>query len=281
MEKLQELEREVFRLKEEVVEKDKLIRKLRSKEQHLTATIDRHQGFTANGIRQREKTLTNLFQYYTGITYVNFLTLFSILFPKPDVKLNYGRRDTTLLSNENALLLLLCRLRHDFGLKDLAMRFSLSVQSTSVVFTTVLDHMYYRFGKLSLWPHRDAVIARMPSEFKKEFPSTIVLIDGTEFKTQVPNALALQSQMYSDYKSATTFKALVGCDPSGSIVFISKLFTGSISDKLLCEESGFYDMLKSLLENRYILPGDAVMADKGFTIHDELAGTYVKYPTIL
>ena len=269
--KLQVLENEVCRLKREMSKKDKVIRKLKNDVQRMTRTVERHQTFTADGIRRRENTLKNLFQYYTGITYVNFLALLSALFPKPDIIMNYGRRDTKVLSKENAVLLVLCRLRHDFGLKDLAMRFSLSLQSTSVVFSTVLDHMYYTFGQLSLWPHRDAVISRMPSEFKKEFPTTIILIDGTEFKTQAPNALGLQSQMYSDYKSSTTLKALIGCDPSGSIIFISELFTGSISDKLLCQESGFYDMLKLLLENKFILPGDAVMADKGFTIHGELA----------
>jgi hypothetical protein len=54
----------------------------------------------------------------------------------------------------------------------------------------------------------------MPAEFRTNLPTTLIMIDGTEFKTQVPNALALQSQMYSDYKSSTTFKALIGCDPS-------------------------------------------------------------------
>jgi hypothetical protein len=60
--------------------------------------------------------------------------------------------------------------------------------------------------------------------------------------------------MYSDYKSSTTFKALIGCDPSWSIIFISELFTGSISDKMICEESGFYAILKDLLNYGYINP---------------------------
>ena len=43
---------------------------------------------------------------------------------------------------------------------------------------------------------------------------------------------------------------------------MSKLFTGSISDKEIVKGSGFLDQLE---------PGDVVMADKGFNIQDLLA----------
>ena len=65
-------------------------------------------------------------------------------------------------------------------------------------------------------------------------------------------------------------KALFGCDPRGSLLFVSELFTGSISDKVIAKQSGFYETVKQLKEAGYVLDGDAVMADKGFTIHDEL-----------
>lgn len=74
----------------------------------------------------------------------------------------------------------------------------------------------------------------MPAELRKDFPTALIMIDGTEFKTIVPNTLALQSQMYIDYKSSTTLKTLIGCNPSGPVIFISELFTGSISDKMIC-----------------------------------------------
>ena len=76
--------------------------------------------------------------------------------------------------------------------------------------------------------------------------------------------------MYSDYKSSTTLKALIGCDPSGSVTFISELFTGSIPDKAITEHSGFYDLITQLKQHGYVKEGDAVMADKGFTIGREL-----------
>ena len=44
--------------------------------------------------------------------------------------------------------------------------------------------------------------------------------------------------------------------------FVSKLYTGSISDKEIVRQSGFLD---------FIMPGDAIMANKGFNIQDLLA----------
>lgn len=131
--------------------------------------------------------------------------------------------------------------------------------------------MYYKLGQLCIWPHRDVIINNMPKDFKNDYPTTLVIIDVSEFRTQAPCALGLQSQLYSDYKSSTTFKALIGCDPNGSVIFASELFTGCISDKQICEQSGFYNVLESLKLEGYVKDGDAIMADKGFTIREELS----------
>ena len=57
-------------------------------------------------------------------------------------------------------------------------------------------------------------------------------------------------------------------------MFVSHLYTGSISDKEICQRSGFYDVLKLKLETGEQATGDAVMADKGadkgFDIENEL-----------
>ena len=56
-----------------------------------------------------------------------------------------------------------------------------------------------------------------------------------------------------------TWKALVGISPSGVPTFASDLWSGSISDKKITENSGLLDLCQ---------PGDAIMADKGFLISD-------------
>ena len=72
-----------------------------------------------------------------------------------------------------------------------------------------------------------------------------------------------QSHMYSQYKSHVTYKALLGIAPSGAITFVSQLYEGSISDKEIVKRCGILN--EKLWQN-----GDSIMADRGFTIEEEL-----------
>ena len=56
----------------------------------------------------------------------------------------------------------------------------------------------------------------------------------------------------------------------GGIIFVSQLYTGSISDKEIVIRSGFLETLKNKVKVGEILAADAVMADKGSDIGDEL-----------
>lgn len=255
---------EIERLKAEVADKDRDISQLNKR-------LELPQIFSVELVLEREKTLKNLFKYYTGLTYLRFCALLSFLIPQGyALKYICKRADLQKINNKNALFFTLCRLRHGFGLKDLATRFGISLQSSGELFNVWLDHAYCKLGKLSIWPHRDNIIKDMPSEYRKEFPTSLIIIDGTEVKTQSPSALGLQSQLYSDYKSNTTLKGLIGCDPNGDIMYVSELFTGSISDKALTMQSGFYDTIKQLKSIGYINNGDAIMVDKGFSIRQEI-----------
>ena len=74
----------------------------------------------------------------------------------------------------------------------------------------------------------------------------------------MPSGLLLNSELFRSYKNHVTFKGLVGIALNGAITFISQLYTGSISDREIVTRSGFLDLNFD--------EGDAVMADKGFTI---------------
>ena len=213
----------IHKLEAEAAKKDAKIKE-------MEIQINKHSGFCVQAILNRT-TIKDLFKFYTGITYVRFLALLVFLIPNGfSLTFEKGRRDIKTLPVEDCFFLTLCRLRHNFALKYLSMRFGISLQSCGVVFNTCINHMYHKLGQLCIWPHRDVIIGNMPENFKRDFPSTLIIIDGTEIRTQKPSALALQSQLYSDYKSSNTLKCLIGCDPNGSIIFVSELFTGSISD---------------------------------------------------
>jgi hypothetical protein len=221
--------------------------------------------------------IKNLFQYYTGITYLRFMMLISFPFPNGTcidanpVIYDAKRKEVKKMSVEQQVFMFLCRLRSGFQVKDLACRFNLKIQSVSTILKGISKYMYFRLGSLTYWPHRNTIIQNMPPVYKNEFPNCVAIIDCTEIRIQRPTSLLCQSQCYSEYKSATTLKSLVVCDPRGSILFVSDLYTGSISDNDICVKSGFFQYLEFLMERGYLHPGDSVMADKGFRIEDQLS----------
>ena len=93
------------------------------------------------------------------------------------------------------------------------------------------------------------------------YPNTRCIIDATDIFIEMPANPLAQQLTFSNYKNRNTLKALIGITPSGVISFISDLYGGNISDKKLTQLSGLLDLLE---------PGDAVMADRGFTIDDIL-----------
>ncbi|XP_070395477.1 uncharacterized protein [Dermacentor albipictus] len=168
-----------------------------------------------------------------------------------------------MLTAKDQLLLVLLRLRLGLFERDLAYRFRVSIATLSRIYTTWISFIYLQVGQVDLWLSRDKVDKAMPAIFKERYPSTRTITDATEVRCEVPSSLVLQLATYSTYKSTITMKGLVVISPDGTITFLSKLFTGSVSDKELVEKSGF---LKLEFE-----PGDSVMADKGFKIYDLLS----------
>lgn len=86
-------------------------------------------------------------------------------------------------------------------------------------------------------------------------------MDCFEILIERPTNLLARAQTFSDYKHHNTVKVLIGITPQGSICFVSKAWGGRTSGKYCTENCG-------LLKN--LLPGDIVMADRGFTIEDSL-----------
>lgn len=83
---------------------------------------------------------------------------------------------------------------------------------------------------------------KMPESFKSKYKETRVIIDCTEIKVEMASSIILKSQTYSNYKSPNTLKGLVGISPSGSITFLSQLYTGSISDREITERCGILNI---------------------------------------
>ena len=154
-------------------------------------------------------------------------------------------------------------LKNGFARSHLAWLFKISKSTFTRYLITWTNCCYFSLGAIPIWPSREAIDSTMPQSFKNTYPSTRCIIDCTELFCQRPSSLRTQSCMYSHYKNHVTYKVLLGRAPSGGITFISQLYDGSISDKEIVRRSG-------ILDERFWQPNDSVMADRGFTIDEEL-----------
>ncbi|XP_031567089.1 uncharacterized protein LOC116302036 [Actinia tenebrosa] len=179
-----------------------------------------------------------------------------------DLKKPRKRGRSRALKPIEEYFLSLCRLRRGFCEKHLGHLYGISQSTLSRILTPWFNFMYLKFAQVCIWPLREKVDDTMPEIFKEKYPSTRVIIDCTEIRCQMPSSLLLNSELFSSYKNHVTLKTLVGIAPSGAITFISQLYTGNISDKVIVARSGLLDLE---FNNK-----DSIMADKGFTIDDLL-----------
>ena len=211
-----------------------------------------------------------LIAYYTGFTsnaalraFFNYIsqaasTMASAYYMPSESVSAAGRPRSLLLIDE---LFFLCKLRMNLGVQDLAVRFLISQSSVSRKIITWANFLYFVLGQLPIWLSRKHVDTLMPAMFKVKYPNTRIIIDCTEIGTQMPSSLLANSQLYSSYKSRTTYKSLVGIAPHGAVTFVSPLYSGNMSDPEITRLSGLLDLLE---------PGDSVMADKGFLVEKML-----------
>jgi len=195
-------------------------------------------------------------RFYTGlVSFQVLLCLYEHVIP-------YVSRKSKTLSYFQILVMILMKLRINVPFQDLAYRFSISKSTVSRLFSSWIPIMAIRLRPLIYWPERDQLWATMPKCFEYSFgKKTTVIIDCFEVFIERPTNLLARAQTYSSYKSHNTIKVLIGITPQGTICFISNAWGGRTSDKFLTENCGILNKL---------VPGDMVMADRGFTIHESL-----------
>ena len=158
------------------------------------------------------------------------------------------------------LLMTLMRLRLNVAEQYLAYEFSVSQTTVSGIFIDVIDVIYLRTKPFVYWPEREQLKKTMPMQFRKYFGTKVaVIIDCFEIFMERPSNLMARAQTWSSYKHHNTVKFLMGITPQGIISFISKGWGGRVTDKHITEHCGFLN---------HILPGDVILADRGFDIQD-------------
>ncbi|XP_058604584.1 uncharacterized protein LOC131522822 isoform X2 [Onychostoma macrolepis] len=226
-----------------------------------------------------DSSVPNYFKYCTGFTYDEFneLCRFFTLpenetVPQTHIPLTCDKLNSHIrhMPLRQQFLLVLMKLRQNFDLEELAFKFQIDMQSVRTLFGSWIGFMYDRLGNLSVWPHRDIIAENMPNDYKAEFPTTFAILNCTEIKIEKPSSLLVQSQTCSNRKPTNTLKSLIACDPHGSIMFASTLYTGSISDQELFRRCEIKDLLKGLLQCGHLKRGDGLMVDKGFLVEKDV-----------
>jgi len=226
------------------------------------ATIQR-QAFVAVVCRSDANCL-----YYTGVHTVALLQfLFEWLQPgQSNMKLWDGDRKglpktprgrkRALMTLKDEFIMTLVRIRQGFDMQHLADLFGISKSHVCRIFSAWVIFLHARFKMLLVWPSQVIVRSNLPASFK-QYPKTRCIIDCTEYFVQRPFRPVAQKQTWSSYKHSNTFKQLIGIMPTGTITFVSKLYSGNISDLAIVQQSKFIDLVES---------DDDIMADRGFNI---------------
>ncbi|KAM4716274.1 uncharacterized protein FYW61_018838 [Anableps anableps] len=267
---------EVMSLK---VENRFLKKKLSKCKNQNVATNQKH-FFSVDDVKNDDKQ----FKFYTGLTWLQFMTLWNFLgLPRDEPSyhkssLKSGKSPSKRpgmkrrLDPINELFLTLIRLRTGLLHSDLAFRFGIFVSSVSKIVNTWIQFMHLQFSTLKkpMFATRETVARNLPSCFKK-FKGIRIIIDCIEFFVKQASNFEQQCNLSSSRRTHDAYKVLVGVSPTGAVMFVSDAYERSTSDVEIVKQSGFLDHLEA---------GDLVVADQGFTIGEVLAekGAHLNVP---
>nr|XP_018906657.1 PREDICTED: uncharacterized protein LOC109036751 [Bemisia tabaci] len=162
---------------------------------------------------------------------------------------NYGK----LSKSEIYISLRKIRLKEPNSL--LSLYFNLSPSSISRSINKAMPIMAAFLKSFIFWPNRELIQKNVPPAFFSKYSKVESIIDCFEIQIQKPSDAEKQAATWSSYKDCNTVKYLISMTPDGLVNFVSRGYTGRVSDLAIVRKSGFMDVLRE---------GTVVMTDRGF-----------------
>ena len=214
--------------------------------------------FSAENFREDAKSLN----HYTGLeNYAKFQFVLQTL-GGAAYHLKYFYSQVEQVTVEDQFFIVLMRLRKHETYFELSRLFGISEYTVTNIFITWINFMYRQWKEINIWSSKDLVQYHAPSDFKRKFPSTRAIVDGTECPIKKPKNPTEQQQTFSHYKNKNTVKVLVSATPGGMVCDVTDAYGGAASDRQIVERSNMPEKCD---------PKDSLMADKGFNVQDIFA----------
>ncbi|CAN8028488.1 unnamed protein product [Ixodes persulcatus] len=161
-----------------------------------------------------------------------------------------------LLCSGDLVLKVMVKFYHNISISFLAFLFGLRRTTTSENLKTAICILSHVLGAAVFIRSDDSIEENLTVDFRK-FPHTKIILNCTEIAIQRPADLTSRIITYSHYKKTYTAKVLIGCAPTGMIIFVSNAYGGRTSDCFITKESKVLERCSPL---------EPVMVHKGFLI---------------
>lgn len=196
----------------------------------------------------------------TGLSWQTFEALYEYL--KPAVPYSFELQGK--LPVKDQLFVTLVKLRQNPTIDLLAHILGIARSTFVEMFAKWLNILHAKIGFLVHWPDREVMFKTVPPHFKAKYPRLTCIVDCFEIRIENPTLHKPRAQTYSNYKKSTTVKFFIACHPAGSISYLSPAWGGRASDVEIVRKSDF-------MTHKHFLPGDQILADRGFTLYDDFA----------
>ncbi|KAK3929251.1 Protein ALP1-like [Frankliniella fusca] len=216
------------------------------------------------------------FRYFTGLTIGQFLVVYQLIGGDEvcnQLKYNLNgttpvRKNALKISLKSRLFLVLLKMRRDLSLRDIGKIMGISKSQAGAIFFTWIRLLAVSFKELE---SDLAVSAKKQNRLKppcfKPYRNLRMIVDCAEFVIEKSDNMQQLGNTYSNYKHRNTCKVLFGVSCYGGVSYVSGGYEGRITDQEIVMQSGFLDILEE---------GDAIMADRGFLLEEEMAQKGVK-----